>query len=58
MIRDLFESTPTWFKVWFVICLVLGVAMMVFTIKECGAKKAFLLGDKAPIAIALGMCDE
>lgn len=58
MIRDLFSSAPTWFKVWFVICLVLGVAMTVFTIQECGFKKAFLLGDKAPMAIALGLCEE
>jgi hypothetical protein len=58
MFRDLFFQMPTWFKICFVLSLVLGIAMMVFTIKECGAKKAFLLGDKAPMAIALGMCEE
>lgn len=48
---------PLWFKIWFVICLVVGIAAAIFTFQECGAK-ALLLGNGAPYAAMTGMCDQ
>lgn len=52
----MFRDIPIWFKIWMVICLVLGISSMVFVLDKCGPK-AFLLGDGAMYAAMSGMCD-
>lgn len=49
--------TPTWFKILFVVFLVLGIASAVFTFQKCGTR-AFLLGNGAGYAALSGMCDQ
>jgi hypothetical protein len=52
MLRDI----PVWFRIWIVICLVVGIAAFVYTFNKCGAK-TFLLGNGGLYAAASGMCD-
>jgi hypothetical protein len=52
MLRDI----PIWFRVLFAVFLVGGIAIAVYTFKECGAR-AFLLGNGALYAAVSGMCE-
>lgn len=49
-------DTPIWFRLWCVLCLVLGIATAVYTFKECGWR-ALALGNGAAAAAFTGMCD-
>jgi hypothetical protein len=50
------NTVPFWFRIWFVICLVLGITIAVYTFKECGVR-ALLLGNGGPAAAFMGMCE-
>jgi hypothetical protein len=52
----MWRDIPVWFRIWTVICLVLGIAALVFTFEKCGAK-TFILGNGGLAAAATGMCD-
>jgi ABC-type transport system involved in cytochrome c biogenesis permease component len=55
MIRDLVRQLPVWFRVWVVFVLLVGVASTWYAVKECGPG-VLLLGDRALVAVILGMC--
>jgi len=52
----MFRDIPVWFRIWTVICLVLGIAALTYTFKECGMK-TFFLGNGGFYAAATGMCN-
>lgn len=56
VIREIATSTPLWFRIWMVICLVFGIALTVYTFQECGWKAMFL-GNGAAYAAFTGMCE-
>lgn len=49
---------PTWFKIWAVICVVVGIATFSFAVSKCGLGTSLLLGNGAFTAAATGMCDK
>lgn len=51
------RGDPFWFRIWMVFCLVLGIATVMYTFKECGAK-SLLLGNSSVVAAVTGMCDQ
>jgi hypothetical protein len=53
----MFRDFPLAFRIWFVVCIVLGIVTLFYTLNKCGAK-ALLLGNGALYAAASGMCDE
>jgi len=52
----MWRDIPVWFRIGFVIFLILGIATAAFTFEKCGAK-ALLLGNGGFAAAAMGMCD-
>lgn len=52
----MWTDTPVWFRLWLVLCLVLGIAAASYTWSKCGAR-ALVLGNGAFAAAATGMCD-
>lgn len=53
---DMLRDSPRWFKIWLVICFVLGTSLTVYAFYECGWK-ALVLGNHAGFAAFMDMCD-
>lgn len=53
--REVFADTPKWFRIWMLICLVAGPALLAYSFYECGWK-TLLLGNGAAFAAFTGMC--
>lgn len=56
-IKEVFSLTPLWFKVLMALTLVVGIALFIYTVGECGLFATIMLGEGGPFAAYTGMCD-
>lgn len=54
--KNFLHDIPVWFRILFVLSIVIGIGVTIYTFNECGAKTLFL-GSGGLYAVYTGMCE-